>query len=336
MTLTPAGPAVFRSYAANPELVRRLRAASEAMAPLPALPPFEPDPERPVVVEVAGSEAALQTRLDGAIPEWGAGFAIPRERRIILPALGARNRDLPSLTRTLRHEFAHVALNDALAPARIPRWFDEGYARWAAGEWNETAAWRLRLAFALDRAPSLDSLALSWPAGSVEADVAYLLATSAVGYLVEQGGEPGLAAFLERWRDSGSIETALRRTYGRTLGQFEHDWQRVARSRYGWAAALSHATVFWAFAALLLIALYVIRRRQNAERRAALTDPPPRPAYWLGEEVLLVPREHTPEPEAGDRPSTGEPPATDRRQLGAADRSPPPAADRTPPQGPDE
>jgi hypothetical protein len=279
-----------RGYGVDPRLVRRLEEDAARMPPFPALP-VGPSVDRdgggaaPVRVDVAGSEEELARLTGGRIPEWGAGIAIPSERRIVLPAPGRRARDPAALTRTLRHELAHIALHDALDPARIPRWFDEGYARWAAGEWDAAAEWRLRLAFALDRAPSLDSLALSWPSGTVRAEVAYLLATSAVGYLLEEGGEAGLAAFLARWRESGSLDLALRRTYGRTLGQFEHDWQRRTRSRYGWAAALSHATLFWAVAAVLLGFLYVVRRRRNAARRAAMTEPPDRPAYWLGEEI---------------------------------------------------
>ncbi|HSM35313.1 MAG TPA: hypothetical protein VK837_02865 [Longimicrobiales bacterium] len=304
-------PAVdVRGHGVDERLVRRVEEAASSMRPFPALPVASPPPadgpgptERPdsgspgsgprgtasprppVRVDLAGSEAELARLTGGRIPEWGAGIAIPGERRIVLPALGSRNRDPAALQRTLRHELAHIALHDALSPARIPRWFDEGYARWAAGEWDAAAEWRLRLAFALDRAPSLDSLALSWPSGTVRAEVAYLLATSAVGYLLEEGGVEGLATFLSRWQESASLDRAMRRTYGRTLGQFEHDWQRRTRSRYGWAALLSHATVFWAFAALLLGALYVLRRRRNAARRAAMTEPPDRPAYWLGEDA---------------------------------------------------
>jgi len=300
----PVPPVEVRGHGVDSRLTARLAEAAAAMPPLPALPASPAEIARdPIVVHVAGSEAELARLTGGRIPEWGAGIAIPSERVVILPALGRRNRDPAALLRTLRHELAHIALNDALAPGRIPRWFDEGYARWAAGEWSPTAEWRLRLAFALDRAPSLDSLTLGWPDGAVEADVAYLLATSAVGYLVEQGGEAGLATFLSRWRETGSMDRAMRRTYGRTLGQFEHDWQRRTRSRYGWAAALSHATVFWAVAAVLLAVLWVFRRRRNAARREALIDPPDRPAYWLGEEPYV--------PDEGEKPyapDEGDPP----------------------------
>lgn len=281
----PVPPVDVRGHGVSEELVRRINEAVVAMPPFPALPADDSEPaaRRAVLVHIAGSEEELARLARGGMPEWGAGIAIPAERTVVLPALGRRNRDPGSLLRTLRHELAHIALHDALSPGRVPRWFDEGYARWSAGEWDASAEWRLRLAFAMNRAPPLDSLTLGWPRRAAEAEVAYLLAASAVGYLLEQGGQDGLALFVARWRATGSMDAAMRRTYGRTPGQLEHDWQRVVRSRYGWAAALSHATVFWAFAALLLVALYVLRRRRNAARRAALTDPPDRPAFWLGE-----------------------------------------------------
>lgn len=296
-------PAVeMRGHGVADELLRFLEDAARDMAPFPSLPidsPLVVD-RAPVTVEVAGSEDELTRLSGGGLPEWGAGFAFPATRTVVLPAFGRRNRDPQALLRTLRHELAHIALRDAVAPARVPRWFDEGYARWVAGEWSTGAEWRLRLAFALNRTPPLDSISFAWPARSVEAEVAYLLSVSAVGYLLEQGGEEGLTRFLRRWRDMGSLDAALRATYGRTLGQLEHDWQRSVKARYGWATALSHATVFWAFAALILIAMYGLRRRRTAERREALVEPPDRPAYWLGEEIR-------PGPDGGTHPEDDAP-----------------------------
>ncbi len=294
-------PTDVRGHGVSEELVRLVREAAAAMPPFPALPPDSLGAEaaRPVLVHIAGSERELARLAGGRLPEWGAGIAIPSQRTVVLPALGRRNRDPAALLGTLRHELAHIALHDALAPNRVPRWFDEGYARWSAGEWDASAEWRLRFAFAMNRAPPLDSLTLGWPRRAAEAEVAYLLAASAVGYLLEQGGEPGLARFLARWRATGSMDVAMRRTYGRSAAQLEHDWQRVVRSRYGWAAALSHATVFWAFAAVLLVVLWMLRRRRNAARRAALTDPPDRPAFWLGEDATdgSDPDPHPPDPD---------------------------------------
>src|SRR5690606_40124296 len=93
-------------------------------------------------------------------------------------------------------------------------------AEWAAG-WARGEAWRLRLLLATGRAPPLDSLTLDWPRDETSARAAYLLAASAVEYLVSESGEAGLARLLERWREGGDFEAAVAATYGTTPGQLE-------------------------------------------------------------------------------------------------------------------
>ena len=187
--------------------------------------------------------------------------------------------------RTLRHEWAHLGLHAYLGDLRSPRWFDEGYAQWASGGFDATEAWRLRVLLALGRAPPMDSLALSWPSGREEARTAYLLAASAIALLLEPAGERGLELFFGRWREMRSFDAALRATFGVTPGQFEEDWKRHVRSRYGWLLVLSHSSVFWLVLALVLLLMVRVRRTRNREKLAMLraSELPERPAFWTGE-----------------------------------------------------
>lgn len=271
---------VFRYWPGQEALARNLAERTAAAPPLPALP--ESALDAPVDVWLAPDEARFDSLTGYAAPEWGAGIAIPAASTIVLPAYVTDRVTPAQLPRVLRHELAHVALHRYLEPLRVPRWFSEGYSRWAAGELDPEAAWRLRLAFALGGAPPLDSLSLDWPRGAVDADLAYLLAASTVQYMVASAGERGLRLLLERWRQTRSLDAAMRSTYGVTLGQFEEDWREHVRRRYGWAAVLGHATVFWAIGALLLVWLYLRRRRRNRAKleRLRATELPDEPAYW--------------------------------------------------------
>jgi hypothetical protein len=170
---------------------------------------------------------------------------------------------------------------------RIPRWFDEGYAQWASGGFDASEAWRLRVLIALGRAPPLDSLALTWPDSREEARSAYLLAASAVALLLEPAGERGLTLFFERWRAAGSFDDALRRTFGATPGQFEEDWKRHVRSRYGWLLVLSRSAALWAIMALVLLVMARVRRSRNRERFARLraSELPEAPAFWIEPDI---------------------------------------------------
>jgi hypothetical protein len=297
------------------ELAERTLAAARSPQRLPGIP-------RDTVLTagtifLAPSAVVFDSLTGGRVPEWGAGVAIPALRWIVLPTYPAPGPAVRDPAVTLRHELAHLALH-AYLPGPIPRWFDEGYATFTSGGWDQAAAWQIRLAFLLGRAPPLDSLTLNWPRGAEQARLAYLLSASAVQYLLEIGGESGFTALLDTWRHEGSFNAALRRVYGMTPGQFEQAWARVVRRRYGWLLALSQVTVFWVVVSLLLIVLYGIRRRRKRERLAELELHdrlyPPAEPYDADEDALAG----APEPvEAGtERRDERQPPEGDptRRQ----------------------
>lgn len=268
-------------------LARALIAPPGVLAPLPGLPDTLLERPPPIHVHLAATPAQFDSLTGGRAPEWGAGVAFPDAGVIVLPGYASdrgRTRDLP---RVLRHELAHVALHRYLGDAAVPRWFSEGYATWAAGQLDADAAWLLRIAFITRRAPAIDSIALDWPRGSIDARVAYLLSASILEYLHAEGGDRALRIFLERWHDSRDFEDALRRTYGLTPGQLERYWGQSVRRRYGWLLFLAQSAVLWAIAAAIVLALYAVRRRRNRIRLARLraAEIPDRPAYWLGEEA---------------------------------------------------
>ena len=264
-------------------VAERVRDLLDAQPPLPGLPTDLPSGVRAVL---AHSPDAFDEMTGGVVPEWRAGVAIPSENVLVMPmGEGPWVVDEEGL-RTLRHEWAHLGLQAHLGDLRVPRWFNEGYAQWASGGFDAMGAWRLRVLIARGRAPAMDSLELRWPAGREEARWAYLLAASAVTYLLEAGGEDGLRVFLDRWRSLRSYDSAFRETFGVTPSQFEEDWRRHVRRRYGWLFVLSHSALFWLVLALVL--LFMVRGRQgrNREQLARLRagELPDAPAFWSEEE----------------------------------------------------
>ena len=271
--------ATIRFVRADSLLAERVLMLLDEQTPLPGLPDSLP---AGVTAVLARGPAAFDELTGGVVPGWRAGVAIPSANMLVIPSAEGRSLVGTEGRRTLRHEWAHLALHGYLGPLRAPRWFDEGYAQWASGGFETRDAWRLRVLLALGRAPPMDSLALRWPAAREEARVAYLLSASAVTYLLEPGGERGLELFLERWRTQRSFESALRETFGVTQDQFEQQWKRHVRARYGWLFVLSHSSVFWGVLALVLLLMLRIRRTRNREKLARLraTEPPDQPAYW--------------------------------------------------------
>lgn len=301
-TLLVRGPLRLHHLPAHARLAERLATTSLEAPALPALDAAWLD--RPIDVYLAPDETTFARLTGGHAPEWGAGIAIPATSSIVLPAYATPRATPQQLPGILRHELAHVALHRSLPDLRIPRWFDEGYARWAAGELDPAGAWRIRLAFALGRAPPLDSLTLDWPREEQRAGLAYLLAASAIEYLVAEGGERGLRLAIERWREGGDLDAAMRETYGVTQGQFEEDWRGYVKRHYGWAGILAQTAAFWSIGAVLLVWLWVRRRRTNRDRLARLraTEPPDAPAWWA--------QGHGIGPEEGEERGRVEPPSS--------------------------
>ncbi len=251
----------------------------EALGPLPALG----DPDLRALLTVAPTHAAMATLVGGRVPEWAGAVAIPARMEIIVPGGGWWPGDRIEEVRVLRHEWAHLALAHRMGRLRIPRWFNEGYAEWASGRWDEDGGLRLAFALASGNAPPLDSLALAWPRDALRADVAYLLSASVLQYLVESSGVRGLERFIAHWHDHESFEGALRVVYGATPGQLEADWRKWVRRRYGWLVILSNSAVFWSVLIALLSAMFLYRRRYRRLQMARLraTEPPDDPSWWV-------------------------------------------------------
>lgn len=280
-----AGGLRFHYWPGGRPLTEHLARIAAGFRPLPGLPAGLYTRADPVDIYMAPDPARFDSLTGGQAPDWGAGIAEPAQGVVVLPAYASRRAQVDELGAILRHELAHIALHRYLEPRRIPRWFDEGYAVWASDGLDWNSAWLLRIAFALHRAPALDSLALEWPGGETSARVAYLLSATAVQFLAAQSGTRGLTIFLQRWRADG-YDAALRGTYGLTPALFEKEWRRFVGRRYGWAVVVSNSFVFWLLLVPFLFVLVLVRRRRDRERLAHLraTEPPDAPAFWKDEE----------------------------------------------------
>lgn len=235
--------------------------AKEAGRPAewPGLGRLTPGPMRLVVVP---DGRRLDSLTLGRAPRWGAAVALPALRTIVLRADG------PDLARTLRHELAHLALHQQV-DVRVPLWFDEGYAGWAAEEWDRLARLELNLAVARGAVPGLRALDGALRGSETSADAAYSLAVSAVTDLARRNPTGTLGPLLARLNAGDDFDTAVLATTGLTLDRFEEQWQQSVRRRYGLATWLL-AGGGWALIAVTVLGLVHFRRRADRARREAL------------------------------------------------------------------
>ncbi len=222
-------------------------------------------PQDPIRLILPGTDARFDSLTRGHVPEWGAGATLPSARTIVL------RRRIQDPRRVLRHELAHLTLHSVAG--HVPRWFAEGYASRAAGEWSRVQALRVNWAVLRGAVPSLPELSRHLRSSAEgEADAAYALATTAVRLLERLGGERGLEPILTNLAATVDFDQALRATNQLTLGQFEERWRRDLRQRYGWLLLVTSFTGFWALAAVVLTALWMRRKRRDRARRAALDE----------------------------------------------------------------
>ncbi|MBA3522167.1 MAG: hypothetical protein H0T90_06685 [Gemmatimonadales bacterium] len=227
----------------------------------PGLGRRAPEPLRLIVVR---DGRVLDSLTSGGAPEWGAAVALPSTRTIVLRA------DLQDLTRTLRHELAHLALHQEIG-VRVPLWFDEGYAAWGAGEWDRLGGLELNLAVVRGAIPSFTELNGALRGSASAADAAYALAVSAVTELARRNPTETLEPLLQRLESGTAFEAAVLATTGLTLDRFEESWQQSVRRRYSLGTWLI-AGGGWLVVAAVVLGLLRFRRRADRARREALDE----------------------------------------------------------------
>ena len=117
---------------------------------------------------------------------------------------------------------------------------------------------------------SLDSLEDGFHGGASRASGAYALAYRAVSDMAALDTRRGLALFFEYWKQSGSMDVAMRKAYGLTQSTFESDWRARTMRRYGTLAVIANLSVIGALFAFLLVPLLWTRRRRDRKRMSVL------------------------------------------------------------------
>jgi hypothetical protein len=226
-------------------------------------------PTARVLILIAPDRRRFAELIGPHAPEYGAAIAIPSEQRIVMQGSRAGS-DAGDPLVVLRHELAHLALHEAMGDIP-PRWFDEGYASFAAGEWGREEVITTNVALAWKGVPSLAALDSAFYGGAARASGAYALAHRAVVELAALDQERGLTLFFRYWRDSRDFDIAVRRAFTLTQAQFEERWRRLTRRRYGALAIFADFTIASVILLFLLVPLYMSRRKRDKERLAVMS-----------------------------------------------------------------
>ena len=217
-------------------------------------------PRAKVLLMLAPDDRRFREWVGPNAPEWGSAIAFPEASRIVMQGRNAGS-DAGDPIPVFRHELAHLALYESLGDL-TPRWFTEGYASYAAGEWGREELLAANLGLIFRGMPTFAQLEDGFYSGAGEAAASYALAHRAVAELAELDRQRGLSLFFDYWRSTRSLDRAIRSAYGMTFTAFERRWQERTRFRYGGLALFADVTLASLSGLVLLGPLYWARRRR--------------------------------------------------------------------------
>jgi hypothetical protein len=248
--------------------------------------PWLPRPRQRVLIAVAPDARRFRQWAGPGAPEWGVALAFPESRRIIIQGRAAGS-EAGDPVETLRHELAHLALYERLGN-RPPRWFQEGYASVAAGEWRRDDVLATNVALALRGAPTFDQLERSFAGGTTAAQSAYALSYRAVAEMASLDPARGLTLLFRYWEGEKSLDAAVRQAFGMTLVGFEREFQRRVRRRYGFLALVADLSLVFLITGMALLPFFVSRRARDRRRLREMLAADAAAERAAGESILSV------------------------------------------------
>lgn len=167
----------------------------------------------------------------------------------------------------LRHELAHIALDQAVGNRPLPRWFHEGYAVAFAGDHRPLRAQTLCFAALRGRLLHLSELEANLPADAPHASIAYAEAADFLRFLGRAEAKEPFAALIKGVREGDPLERAMLNAYGAPPAEIELAWRKDMAKRYGFLPVLLSGTVVWIAAAAIAA---VRRARRDRARKPIL------------------------------------------------------------------
>lgn len=219
-----------------------------------------PDSSTPIEVLIVPEGSALAART----PEWVSGYAIGEISRIVLFPARARQYPDDGIPALLRHELAHILIHRASGGAPLPRWFHEGLALTAGGQWDLEDRSRMTAAMLTSGDLSLQQVEMGFHGTEAEIQRSYVVSVAFVRHILNRYGADTPRELLGEVARGRSFEEAFLTATGRSLPLVEREFWSSRRVWNRWIPVLTSSVVLWAL--ITMLALWAIRHRR---RRAA-------------------------------------------------------------------
>jgi hypothetical protein len=217
-----------------------------------------------LTVAIVETQQQFDSLAGGRIPDWGAGAAVPA-RDLILLRRPMMNQYPGSLSDLLEHELAHIALHTRVNGKYVPRFIDEGFASWFAGEWtftNVTTVASAQLTRSLLPLQKIDDVNSFHQA---QANLAYSQSYLVVFYIYQRFGELGFLDLLDAYASGKQDSDAFRNALGVSFWDFELDYRQFLANNYTVFTILSDTMGFWIILAVVVVIGYLMVRKRKKD-----------------------------------------------------------------------
>jgi hypothetical protein len=224
-----------------------------------------------LMIYLVNSDDMFDSLAGSAIPDWGAGVAIPHRKIIIIksPSYFPGEKSLYELT---AHEYAHILLSSRVGHRPVPRWFNEGMAMYLSAEWG----WS-------------DNLAMSWAAvmgwiiplneieklnrfGLSKAELGYAESYIAFKYFLDTYGKSGLIIFIDSIKSGQSFDSAFINATGARYYNFEREFLEFLATRYNLISLIFNSNLLWLMLAAVIVVGFIISRVKRKSRMEKLEE----------------------------------------------------------------
>jgi hypothetical protein len=200
----------------------------ETLPRLNAILPLPPGTPLPIFLYPSSADLRAALRLNGY--DWVREHVDPALGVVMVTAVNSKTARA-DLSRPLPHELAHFWLYQVAGShyETIPPWFKEGLAVWLEGDESAdgervlaTANPKLLRAVAQNSTIPLTKLCTDFPVE--QAQLAYAQSAALVAFVQARYGEQALADLAAAFVAGEGCETAVPKTLGQSVAEFEAEW----------------------------------------------------------------------------------------------------------------